>query len=140
MTLFPAPADFIEADRRERTNQGVARHQREQQRQHMIAEGQSSQKEADNGIDDGQKDQLRRRRQEITDALCQRIFQIREPDLADNRNLGDFACAGHHVQIGHCAPPKYPTSMLLRGATKSADARKIALSSHIQSVILSVAP
>ena len=64
-----AAAQFVEADRGDRTDQGKARRQREQQRQHAIAERQPDQENADQRIDQAQEDGVARHGREIVPAL-----------------------------------------------------------------------
>jgi hypothetical protein len=64
---------------------------REEERHHVVAECHAGQKQADEGIDDGEQNDVGRHRPEIVDAFRYRVVQIRKPDLAD-----DWVSRGPH--------------------------------------------
>src|SRR5262249_52857972 len=59
----------------------------------------------DEGIDDGEENDVRRHRPEVGDAFRYRVLQIRKPDLADDWISRALARTGEHMEIGHSEPP-----------------------------------
>ena len=94
---FAAPAQLIETDRGERTDQRKARGNRERQRQHGIAQRHSDQSDAEQRIDDAEKDGVARHRDKVVDAARQRIEQIGRCDAADDEILRARARADKHM-------------------------------------------
>src|SRR5207302_8994475 len=99
--LFTQPAQFVEADGCEGADQCEACHQWKEQRQHVIAEGEASQKNADERIDDREEDDMSRHGGEIGDAFRHCVRQIRKPDLADDRLGRALTRLSDRMEIGH---------------------------------------
>src|SRR5439155_13949485 len=76
---------FVHADRREWPDQRKAGGQRKQQRQHVVAESQPRQDEADQRVDDAEKDDVCAEGGEIFDPLDQGIPDLGDPDAAHRR-------------------------------------------------------
>src|SRR5262249_23912940 len=104
-TLFALPAQFVEADGREGADQGEARRGREEEWHHVVAECHAGQKQADNGIDDGDENDLGRHHPEVVDAFRCRVLQICKPDLADDWISRALARTGEDMEIWHSKPP-----------------------------------
>ena len=84
--------------RGERADQREAGRERKQQRQHVVAEHQAREHEADHRIDQAEKHRVARHREEIVEAARERVLQIRESDFADLRLGLASACAARpHV-------------------------------------------
>ncbi len=82
--LAPA-AHLVEADAEQGRDQGEARDQREDQRQHPVVEGEARDDQAGDGIDHAQEDHVGAAGAEVAGALAQRLAQVVEPDLAHDR-------------------------------------------------------
>ncbi len=85
--MLAPPAHFIDAERGDWTDEGKAGHQREQQRQYVVADRQAIEHEADDGIDQAQEHRVAGHRAEIVEAAHQRVLQIVQADGA-NRGTG----------------------------------------------------
>ena len=90
---FAAPAQLIETDRGERTDQRKTRGNRECQRQHGISQRHSDQGDAEQRIDDAEKDGVTGHRDKVVDAARQRIKQIGRREAADDEVFGARARA-----------------------------------------------
>jgi hypothetical protein len=77
-TFFALPAQFVEADGCEGADQREARREWEEERHHVVAECHAGQKQADDGIDDGQKNDVGRHHPEVVEAYCCRVLEIRK--------------------------------------------------------------
>ena len=98
-TFFALPAQFVEADGREGADQREARHEREEERHHVVAQYHAGHKQADEGIDDGEENGVGRHHPEVVDAFRGRVLQIRKPDLADDWISRALARTGEHMEI-----------------------------------------
>ena len=85
-------AHFIEADRRDRADQGESRREREQQRQQLVVEGEAREHQARDGIDDAEKEHVRPARREVVDSAGERVLEVGKSDAADGGAPGAFAC------------------------------------------------
>ena len=84
-TLLAAPAHLVEADRGNRTEQREARNQREQQRNEIVVERRPSEDQTGQRVDQAQEDHVATAGGEVLPALGQRVAQIRDVDLAHDR-------------------------------------------------------
>ena len=82
------PAHLVEADCRERADKGEARGEREQQRQHLVAEGEPRQDEADHRIDQPEEDDIGAEGGEVAEPTREHFLEIRDPDTGDRRRWG----------------------------------------------------
>jgi len=71
---------------------------------------------ADEGIDDGEENDVGRHHPEVVDTFRYRVLQIRKPDLADDWISRALARTGEHMEIWHSKPP----SAVLRTVAKLA--------------------
>ena len=69
--LLPLPAQFVQAERGDRSDQRKTAGERIDQRQHGIAEGEPRQHDADDGIDERDEDRVRRHGDEIVETFAQ---------------------------------------------------------------------
>ena len=83
--LLAPSAHLIKADRGERPDQREAGGQREQQRQHVIAEGEPRQHQAGQRVDDAEKRDIGAERREIVEPAPQRIPDVGGSDLPHRR-------------------------------------------------------
>ena len=91
-----AAAEFIEAERCERAEQGKARGQRKQQRQYRIAEHRARQHQSEHRIDHAENDGVAGHRLEILPAEPQRPVQVGQADGSDDwrsRGILSRGCA-----------------------------------------------
>ena len=91
-----AAAQFIKTERGERADQGKARGQRKQQRQHRIAEHGARQHQSEHRIDHAEDDGVARHRLEILPAKPQRLVQIGKPDVSDDGSSRLILCGLSH--------------------------------------------
>src|SRR5216117_2979994 len=66
-----------------------------------MAEGEASQKNADERIDDREENDMSRHGHEVADAFRHRILQVRKADPADDRLGRALTRAGDQMEIGH---------------------------------------
>ena len=85
-TKFPPSADLIEADGRKGPDQREARSQRIEERQRVVGEGQRREADAEDRIDQPEKDEMGRHGPEIVEPFRQGLLQIGGRDLSDNRD------------------------------------------------------
>ena len=83
--LFAPPAHFIEADGGDRSDQGKARNQREDQRQHVVAKSELAENEAGERIDQADEDHIGPVLAKVLEPLGQGIPEVREFDMANGR-------------------------------------------------------
>ena len=95
------PAQFVEPERGQRPDQGEAGHQRIEQRQHRVAEGQPRGEQADHRIDGAQEHGVRRHGVEVVGAFGQRLLQVVDADAADGELGGIGAGAEQDMRMGH---------------------------------------
>src|SRR5215510_4243930 len=94
---FPAPAQFIEAECGDWSDQSEAARQGIEQGQDRVAERQPRQKKADDGINYAEEHGVGRHRVEIVDAFGQRFLQVRNADATDDRLRR--TCAGSDQNV-----------------------------------------
>ena len=100
------PAHLVQADRRERADQREAGRERKQQRQHVVAEHQARQHEADHRIDQAEKHRVARHREEIVEAARERVLQVGQSDFADLAAAASASAApDDHMCLRHSRPP-----------------------------------
>ena len=83
--LFAPPAHFIKAEGGEGADDGEARGERKEQRQHIVAEGQPRQNETDHRIEDAEKIDIGAEGAEIVEASGERVPDIADAYAADGR-------------------------------------------------------
>ncbi len=88
MTLLAPPAHFIEANCRGRTDQRKAGRERKQERQHVVAEGEPHQSDADDWVDEAEEDNVCPARLEIAKTFKQDLFEVSGADMADRERRG----------------------------------------------------
>ena len=89
-TLLALTAQLVQADTGKRADQGKSRGERKQQGQHVITDDHSRKDKPDNWIDQTEKCRVRGHGGEIGKAAGQRIFQVRDADLANYGRTGGF--------------------------------------------------
>src|SRR5258708_1837807 len=93
----PSP-EFVETERGKRTNQRKTGGQRKEQRQHGIANDQSEQNKAENGINHAQDNGVSWDGLEVFPAQAQRVAQVGKVDLANDKGGRD----AKQLQFGSC--------------------------------------
>src|SRR5262249_45733564 len=111
---FPAAAQFIEAKRGDRTDQGEAAGQRIKQRQDRVAESKPCQGKANNRINYAKEHGVGRHWVEIVGALRQGVLQVSHTDFSDRRLGWTATGADQNVWVGHASPPETLTRMAWR--------------------------
>ena len=91
--LAPA-ADLIEADRREWSDQGETRRQREQHGQDIEADGKPAEIETGDRIDEAQEQEMAGHGPEIIQPLGQGILQVRRANPVDGQRSSGFRHGG----------------------------------------------
>jgi hypothetical protein len=84
---FTPPAQFIESDRGERTDQGETGDQRKRQRHHGVAERNRHEQQAEQRVNDAEKNGVARHRREVVEPKLQRVQEIRRRNMADHRSF-----------------------------------------------------
>ena len=98
---FAAPAQFIETDRGERSDQGKTCRNRECQWQERIVQGQVDQQNSEQGINHAQKNGVAGHCGKIVNAAGQCITEIGQRDAANDQLRGICARADKDVRKGH---------------------------------------
>src|SRR6185437_7796963 len=98
---FALPAQFVETDRSEGTDERKAGSERVEERYDVVAECYGGQKQTNEGIDYGEEHDVGRHRHEVVDAFRHRVLQIRNPDLADYGVGRALARSGKHMDVWH---------------------------------------
>ena len=98
-TFFALPTQFVKTDCREGADQREARGEREEERHHVVAKCHAGQKQAENGIDDGEENDMGRHHPEVVDAFRCRVLQLRKPDLPDDWISRALARTGEDMEI-----------------------------------------
>ncbi len=80
-----APAQIVERDGRKRPEQCGSCEQGIDERQHLVAERQPEQDDAEDGVDHAEKQCVARHRLEVFDALPERIIEVGDADRTDCR-------------------------------------------------------
>src|SRR6202043_2966156 len=89
LAALPAAAEFVETERRKRTDQRKTGGQRKQQRQHGMAKGQSEQNKTENGINYAQDNGVSWYGLEVFPAQAQRVAQVGKADFSNDECAGD---------------------------------------------------
>src|SRR6266436_892604 len=89
LAALAAAAEFVETERSKRTNQRKTGGEWKEQRQHRIAEDHSEQNKTENGIDHAQDNGVSWYGLEIFPAQAQRLAQVGQADLANDKWGGD---------------------------------------------------
>ncbi|MNL38702.1 hypothetical protein D3C87_1609340 [compost metagenome] len=85
---FAPPADFIEPDRGDRPDEGKARRKRIEQRQHVGTRAPRHEHGAGNGVDQAEKNIVRRLFAKIVEPEAQRVHHVGQADLSYS-GMGD---------------------------------------------------
>src|SRR5262249_55848268 len=117
-TAFALPAQFVEADRREGADERKARSERVEERYDFVIECYAGQEQANEGIDDGEENDMGRHRHEVVDAFRHRVLQIRNPDLADDGVSRALARTRQHMDIWHDQDLPRPFFERSRGSSR----------------------
>ena len=91
--LLAPPAHLIETDCCKRADEGEAGGEREQQRQHSIAECQPTHYQADHRVDDAEEDNVGAVSREVIEASGQNLPEVgyrKAPDLRERSALGSL--------------------------------------------------
>ena len=94
LALLAQPAEFVEPDRAERTDQREAGDQREQQRQGVAAAEEAPEDQPDDGIDQRYEDREGGNGQEVRKALGEGLLDVVHADLAHRGRVGGVADGG----------------------------------------------
>jgi hypothetical protein len=96
-----AAAQLVEPERRQRSDQHEAAHQRVEQRQDRIAESEPRQHQADDRIDHAEEHGVRRHRHKIVDTLGECVFEIGKADTPNGRMRRTDAGAEQDMRMCH---------------------------------------
>src|SRR5215217_1338960 len=98
---FAAAAHFEETDSSHGSDKGKSRHQRKEQRQSIVAEGQDTEGDAEKRVDQAEKREVGGHRPEVVEALRQCVFDVLEANLADAHVRDSHVWTGKNMKARH---------------------------------------
>ncbi len=104
MALFALPAQLVETERRQRSDQRKARDQRIEQRHQALTEGHGRRQQPDHRVDEAKEHGVSWHRPEIVDAAGQCVANVRQFDVTDPGLGVDIFRPGDDVEVCHGHP------------------------------------